>query len=168
MVVKNYAKSDIRVICSCAIFLFCFKTLSVIVGISKKAVYANDLLSKGGDFDQEINLWFRCWSSEQKEDVVFFSMWVCFHEHLRYTGLLEKWEGISLTTHYHFYPLGNYCRELTSAHSQQQDSNQKPLVSERKSLTILQLIFQIKGIISILLATSVSNQSVEITANSAL
>ena len=63
-VVKNYAKSDIRVICSCAISLFSFKTLSVIVGISKKAVYANDLLSKGGDFDQEINLWFRCWSSE--------------------------------------------------------------------------------------------------------
>ena len=30
---------------------------------------------------------------------------------------------------------GNYCRELTSAHRQQSDSNQEPLVSERKSLT---------------------------------
>ena len=32
------------------------------------------------------------------------------------------------------YP-GNYCRELTSAHSQQPYSNREPLVSERKSLT---------------------------------
>ena len=31
---------------------------------------------------------------------------------------------------------GDYCRELTSAHSQQPDSNQEPLVSERKSLNI--------------------------------
>ena len=30
--------------------------------------------------------------------------------------------------------LNDYCRVLTSAHSQQPDSNQKPLVSERKSL----------------------------------
>ena len=30
---------------------------------------------------------------------------------------------------------GNYCRELTSAHSQKPDSNQELLVSERKSLT---------------------------------
>ena len=30
---------------------------------------------------------------------------------------------------------GDYCRELTSAHSQQPDSNREPLVSERKSLT---------------------------------
>ena len=30
---------------------------------------------------------------------------------------------------------GNYCRGLTSTHSQQADSNQEPLVSERKSLT---------------------------------
>ena len=31
---------------------------------------------------------------------------------------------------------GNYCRKLTSAHSQQPDSNRESLVSERKSLTI--------------------------------
>ena len=30
---------------------------------------------------------------------------------------------------------GNYCRELTSAHSWQPDSNREPLVSKRKSLT---------------------------------
>ena len=30
---------------------------------------------------------------------------------------------------------GDYCRELTSAHSYQPDSNREPLVSERKSLT---------------------------------
>ena len=30
---------------------------------------------------------------------------------------------------------GDYCRELTSADSQQPESNRKPLVSERKSLT---------------------------------
>ena len=30
---------------------------------------------------------------------------------------------------------GDYCKELTSAHSQQPDSNRETLVSERKSLT---------------------------------
>ena len=30
---------------------------------------------------------------------------------------------------------GNYCKELTSIHSQQPDSNREPLVSERNSLT---------------------------------
>ena len=33
------------------------------------------------------------------------------------------------------YQPGGYCRELTSTHSQQPDSNREPLVSERKSLT---------------------------------
>ena len=33
------------------------------------------------------------------------------------------------------HQLGDYCRELTSAHSQQSNSNREPLVSERKSLT---------------------------------
>ena len=33
------------------------------------------------------------------------------------------------------HQLGAYCRELTSAHSWQLDSNREPLVSERKSLT---------------------------------
>ena len=30
---------------------------------------------------------------------------------------------------------GNYCKELTSAHSQQLEQNREPLASERKSLT---------------------------------
>ena len=37
--------------------------------------------------------------------VFFFSMQVFFHEHSRITGLQEKGECISLTPHYHFYPL---------------------------------------------------------------
>ena len=32
------------------------------------------------------------------------------------------------------HQLGDYCRKLTSAHSQQPDSNREPLVSERKLL----------------------------------
>ena len=34
------------------------------------------------------------------------------------------------------YQPGDYCRELTSAHSWQPDSNWEPLISERKSLTM--------------------------------
>ena len=45
---------------------------------------------------------------------------------------------------------GNYCRELTSAHSQQPDSNHEPLVSERKSLTaklrVLAKIYIVQGV----------------------
>ena len=35
----------------------------------------------------------------------FFSVWVFFHEHSRFTGQQGKGEGISLTTLYHFHPL---------------------------------------------------------------
>ena len=35
----------------------------------------------------------------------FFSVWVFFREHSRITVLQGKGEGISLTPHYHFYPL---------------------------------------------------------------
>ena len=35
----------------------------------------------------------------------FFSIRVFFHKHSRITGQQGKWEGISLTPHYHFYPL---------------------------------------------------------------
>ena len=35
---------------------------------------------------------------------------------------------------------GDYCRELTSAHRQQPDSNRQPLVSERKLLTTKQKV----------------------------
>ena len=35
----------------------------------------------------------------------FFSIWVFFHEHSRFTGQQGKGEGIYLTTLYHFHPL---------------------------------------------------------------
>ena len=37
--------------------------------------------------------------------LIFFSIWVFFHEHSRITGLQGKGEGISLTPHYHFHLL---------------------------------------------------------------
>ena len=36
---------------------------------------------------------------------LFFSLWVFFREHSRFTGLQGKGEGISLTPHYHFHLL---------------------------------------------------------------
>ena len=74
---------------------------------------------------------------------IFFSIWVFLHEHSRITGLQGRGEGISLTPRYHFPPAsqilrhepGDYRTELTSAHSQQPDSNRQSLVFEGKSLT---------------------------------
>ena len=40
-----------------------------------------------------------------KNGMNFFSMWVFFHEHSRFTGLQGKGEGILLTPHYRFHPL---------------------------------------------------------------
>ena len=37
--------------------------------------------------------------------VVVFSVWLFFQNHSRINGLQGKGEGISLTPHYHFYPL---------------------------------------------------------------
>ena len=37
--------------------------------------------------------------------VIFFSIWVFFHNHSRITGLQGKGEDISLTPHCHFLPL---------------------------------------------------------------
>ena len=71
----------------------------------------------------------------------FFSIWVFFYKHSRITGLQGKGEGISFSlplppgSQTLRHQLGDYCRELTSAHSQQPDLNREPLVSERKSLT---------------------------------
>ena len=74
---------------------------------------------------------------------LFFSMWVFFHVHSQITGMQGKEKGISFTPDYHFHPFhrhldiswGDYCRELTSAHSHQLDLNRKPLVFKHKSLT---------------------------------
>ena len=37
--------------------------------------------------------------------IIFFSIWIFFHEHSRITGLHGKREGICLTPHYQFHPL---------------------------------------------------------------
>ena len=37
--------------------------------------------------------------------IFFFSIWVFFHEHSRFTGQQGKGEGISLTPLYHFHHL---------------------------------------------------------------
>ena len=74
--------------------------------------------------------------------VNFFSIWVFFHEHSRFTAgergcyffnssLLLAPASQTLT-----HQPGDYCTEVTSAHSQLPDSNRKLLVSEHKSLTI--------------------------------
>ena len=60
-----------------------------------------------------------------------------------FTGQQRKEEAISFMSSLPLPPAsqalrhqpGDYCRELTSAHSQQPDSNRKPLVFEHKSLT---------------------------------
>ena len=36
---------------------------------------------------------------------IFFSIWVFFHEHSRFSGQQRKGEGISLIPLYHFHPL---------------------------------------------------------------
>ena len=38
-------------------------------------------------------------------EIFFFSIWVFFHEHSRFTGQQRKGEGICLTPLYHFHPL---------------------------------------------------------------
>ena len=49
----------------------------------------------------------------------FFSIWVFFHEHSRFTGQQEKREGICLTPLYHFHPLHRhlYISRATAAGS---------------------------------------------------
>ena len=37
--------------------------------------------------------------------LIFFSIWVLFHKHSRFTGQQVKGEGIYLTALYHFHPL---------------------------------------------------------------
>ena len=43
-----------------------------------------------------------------KESFFFFSIWVFFHEHSRFTWQQGKVEGIYLTPLYHFHPLHNH------------------------------------------------------------
>ena len=76
--------------------------------------------------------------------IFFFSIRIFFHEHSRFTGQQGKGKGFSFNSSLPLPPAlihtlrhqsTNYCRELTSTQSQQLNSNQKPLVSEHKSLT---------------------------------
>ena len=68
-------------------------------------------------------------------------IWVFFHDHLRITGLQGKGKdkssySLPSASQTLRHQPGNYCRELTSAHSQQPNSNREPLVSECNFLTI--------------------------------
>ena len=47
--------------------------------------------------------WFEVFGIKCK--MIFFSIWIFFHEHSQFTGQLGKAEAISLTPHYHFQPL---------------------------------------------------------------
>ena len=70
---------------------------------------------------------------------VFFSIWVSFHE----SQDCREWGGHFVISSPSLPPAlqtlrhqpGDYCKQLTSADTQQPDSNREPLVSERKSLT---------------------------------
>ena len=42
---------------------------------------------------------------KQPYQLIFFSIWVFFHDHSRITGLKGNGEGISLASHYHFHLL---------------------------------------------------------------
>ena len=73
----------------------------------------------------------------------FFSIWVFFHKHSLFNRTAGEGGGYLFNSSLSLPPAsqklihqpGDYCRELTSAHSQQPDSNWEPLVYECKSLT---------------------------------
>ena len=72
----------------------------------------------------------------------FFSVWVSFYAHSRFTGQQEKGETIYLTPLYHFHPLYKHLdisRVITAERSplhiaSSRTQNREPLVSEGKSL----------------------------------
>ena len=74
---------------------------------------------------------------KQRNSLLFFSIWVFFHEHSQITGLQGKEESIPLTTHDHFHPLHRQLDmgQAITALSQQPDSNREPLAFERQLLT---------------------------------
>ena len=57
-------------------------------------------------FKTKINTWIskHC-SCKIRKKIVFFSIWVFFHVHSRFTGQQGKGEAICLTPLYHFLPL---------------------------------------------------------------
>ena len=87
---------------------------------------------------------FWCFDSKTlNQSFFFFSIWVFFHKHSRFTGKQGKGEGIYLTPLYHFHPLHRHLdisRAITAESSplhiaDSRTRTGKPLVSERKSLT---------------------------------
>ena len=65
--------------------------------------------------------------------LIFFSISVFFYKHSRITGLQRKGGGVSLTPHYHFFPLYRHL-DISQAITAQ-SLNREPLISEPKSLT---------------------------------
>ena len=63
---------------------------------------------------------FEFWVNSNLSSLNFFSIWVFFHEHSRFTGQQGKGEGIYLTPLYHFHPLHRHLhisREITAGGS---------------------------------------------------
>ena len=86
-----------------------------------------------------LTFWFLSWETSlilwpREEGQI--SAWVFIHKHSWFTGHQGmSCEWLPPISHTRRHQLGNCCRELTSAHSQQSDWNCEPLVSNCKSLT---------------------------------
>ena len=64
------------------------------------------------EITKKISIWYSKTQKRSQKSIrsiavglIFFSIWVFFHEHSRFTGQQGKGEGISLTPLYHFHPL---------------------------------------------------------------
>ena len=60
------------------------------------------------------------WTDDEVELLSFFSMWVFFHKHSRFTGQQGKGEAISLTPPYQFHPVHRHLdisQEITAESS---------------------------------------------------
>ena len=68
-------------------------------------------------------------SKNELKDFFFFSIWVFFHEHSRFTGQQGKGKGIYLTPPYHFHPLHRHLdisRAITAESSPLQIAGLQP------------------------------------------
>ena len=102
----------------------------------------------------------------------FFSIWVFFREHSRFTRIVGEAERYLFNSSLPFLPTsltlrhqpGDYCRGITSPHSQQPEQNRKPLVSECKLVTtkLPTVILRISLYFSILAFSLLSLQSLKI------
>ena len=55
--------------------------------------------------DVTVSVFNCCAAATKRNNSIFFSIWVFFHEHSLFTGQQRKEEGIFLTSLYQFYPL---------------------------------------------------------------